>query len=67
MKIKKNEFQQRQMFSSNLEEQIERVINPFEPQILNRNLKIFIAKNHGSGFFNHGSDSAKKTRIHPDP
>ena len=44
MKIKKNEFQQRQMFSSNLEEQIERVINPFEPQILNRNLKIFIAK-----------------------
>ncbi len=32
------------MFSSNLEEQIERVINPFEPQILNRNLKIFIAK-----------------------
>ncbi len=50
MKIKKNEFQHRKTFTRNLEEYIERVINPFEPQILSRNLKIFIAKKRNFNF-----------------
>lgn len=50
MKIKKNEFVEKKIFTKNFEEHIERVINPFEPQIISRNLKIFIAKKSNFNF-----------------
>ena len=50
MKIKKNEFIKKFSVQKNLVEQIERVINPFEPQITSRNLKIFIVKKRDFNF-----------------
>lgn len=50
MKIKKNEFVKKFTFQKNLEEQIERVVNPFEPQITSRNLKVFIVKKRDFNF-----------------
>ena len=50
MKIKKNEFIKKFTFQKNLEEQIERVVNPFEPQITSRNLKVFIVKKRDFNF-----------------
>jgi hypothetical protein len=50
MKIKKNEFVEKKIFTKNFEEHIERVINPFEPQIISRNLKIFITKKRNFNF-----------------
>lgn len=50
MKIKKNEFIKKKTLTKNIEEHIERVINPFEPQITSRNLKIFIAKKRNFNF-----------------
>ena len=50
MKIKKNEFIKKFTFQKNLEEQIERVVNPFEPQITSRNLKVFIVKKREFNF-----------------
>lgn len=44
MKIKKKEFRKKFSIFKNIEEQIEKVINPFEPQIASRNIKIFITK-----------------------
>ena len=51
MKIKKNEFFKKHSVQKNLEELIERVINPFEPQITSRNLKVFIVKKRDFNFF----------------
>ena len=51
MKIKKNEFFKKHSVQKNLEELIERVINPFEPQINSRNLKVFIVKKRDFNFF----------------
>jgi hypothetical protein len=51
MKIKKNEFVKKHSVQKNLEELIERVINPFEPQITSRNLKVFIVKKRDFNFF----------------
>ena len=50
MKIKKNEFVKKFSVQKNLVEQIERVINPFEPQISSRNLKVFIVKKRDFNF-----------------
>ena len=44
MKIKKKEFKKKLTVYKKIEDQIEKVINPFEPQIASRNIKIFIAK-----------------------
>ena len=44
MKIKKKEFRKKFSIFKKIEEQIEKVINPFEPQIASRNIKIFITK-----------------------
>ena len=38
MKIKKKEFKKKLTVYKNIEEQIEKVINPFEPQIASRNI-----------------------------
>ena len=41
----------KQIVSKQIEEQIERVINPFEPQITSRNLKVFILKKQEFDFY----------------
>jgi len=43
MKIQKNEFKTKPVFTANMEEFIEKVVWPFSPQIMSRNITVYIA------------------------
>ncbi len=45
MKIKKNEFIQKESFYSNAQEQIQKVFNPFNPMIKRSKLIVYISTN----------------------